>query len=167
MDQKNEISSYLESAALFALGILLFLFPLFMLTATTDAYTLPKQILLGGLTFLVILIFGVKSLLRGQVIIRRTPFDIPVLIFTIIVFASSVIATNKVDAIISFVPFFFSVLAFFAIVNTAKDKSSSLILAISLIAGGVVVSVLEVMSFLKIYVLPFAFTKFQLFNQRQ
>ncbi len=164
MENRNQISSYLESASLFGLGILLFLFPLFMLTATTDAYTLPKQILLGALTFLVILVFGIKSLIKGQVIIRRTPFDLPVLIFTAVVFISSILATNKSDSIISFVPFFFSILSFFAIVNTAKDKNSSLILATSLIAGGIVVSVLEVLSFLKIFVLPFAFTKFQLFN---
>lgn len=164
MEQKTEVSSYLESASLFGLGILLFLFPLFMLTATTDAYTLPKQILLGALTFLVVLFFGIKSLIKGQVIIRRTPFDIPVLLFTAAVLISSLLATNKADALISFVPFFFTVLAFFAIINTAKDKNSSLILATSLLAGGVVVSVLEVLSFLKIFVLPFAFTKFQLFN---
>ncbi len=135
-----------------------------MLTATTDAYTLPKQILLGALTFLVILVFGIKSLIEGQVIIRRTPFDIPILLFMTVVFISSVFATNKADSLISFVPFFFSILSFFAIVNTAKDKNSSLILATSLIAGGVVVSILEVLSFLKIFVLPFAFTKFQLFS---
>ncbi|MEK7559474.1 MAG: tetratricopeptide repeat protein [Patescibacteria group bacterium] len=164
MEQKNELSSYLESASLFGLGILLFLFPIFVLTVTTDAYTLPKQILLGGITLLVILVFGIKSLLKGQVIIKRTPFDIPVLLLTAVVLISSILATNKADALISFVPFFFSVLAFFAIVNIAKDKSSSLILATSLVAGAVVVSVLEVLSFLKIHVLPFAFTRFQLFT---
>lgn len=164
MEQKNQLFSYLESISLFALGILLFLFPLFMLTATTDAYTLPKQILLGSLTFLVILFFGIKSLMKGQVVIRRTPFDLPIIIFTAVVLISAVIATNKSDSLISFVPFFFSILSFFAIVNTAKDKNSALILATSLIAGGVVVSVLEVLSFLKIFVLPFAFTKFQLFS---
>ena len=64
----------------------------------------------------------------------------------------------------AFVPFFLSVLSYFAIINTVREKSSALLLATSLIAGAVVVSVLEVLTFFKIYVLPFAFTKTEVFN---
>ena len=73
MESKTPISSYIENASVFALAILFFLFPLFMLTATTDAFTLPKQIILGGVTLLIVILFGINSILKGQVIIKRTP----------------------------------------------------------------------------------------------
>lgn len=165
MDEpKTEFASYLENASLFLLGLLLLIFPFFLLTLTTDAFVLPKQILLGIAVLIILLIFGIKSLAKGQVVLRRTPFDLPIILFTLSVLLSSVFAVNRTDALISFVPFLFSILAFFAIVNTAKDKNSALLLVTSLITGACIVSVLSLLSFLKIYILPFSFAKFQIFN---
>lgn len=163
-ESKTELASYLENASLFILGLLLLIFPFFLLTLTTDAFVLPKQILLGAAVLIILLVFGIKSLARGQVVFRRTPFDLPIVLFTLSVLLSSVFAVNRADAFISFVPFIFSILAFFAIVNIAKDKNSALILITSLITGAGIVSVLSLLSFLKIYVLPFSFAKFQTFN---
>ena len=165
MDQsKTEIASYLENASLFLLGLLLLVFPFFVLTLTTDSFILPKQILLGGVTLLILILFGVKSLIRGQVIFRRTPFDLPILLFALSLLISSVFAVNRADAITSFVPFLFSALAFFVIVNTAKDKNSGLLLITSAITGAAILSILSLLSFLKIYILPFAFAKSQTFS---
>jgi len=161
---KTEFSSYLENASLFLLGLLLLIFPFFLLTLTTDAFILPKQILLGAAVLIILVVFGIKSLARGQVVLRRTPFDLPIVLFTLSVLLSSIFAVNRADAFISFVPFLFSVLAFFVIVNTAKDKNSVLLLATSLITGAGIVSILSLLSFLKIYILPFSFAKFQTFN---
>src|SRR3990167_9982836 len=88
----------------------------------------------------------------------------PILLFTLSLLVSSVFAVTRADALISFVPFLFSVLAFFAIVNTAKDKNSALLLVTSLLTGACIVSILSLLSFLKIYILPFSFAKFQTFN---
>lgn len=163
-ESKTEIVSYLENASLFLLGLLLLIFPFFLLTLTTDAFIFPKQILLGGVTLIILVLFGIKSLARGQVIFRRTPFDLPILLFALSLFISSAFAVNRADALVSFVPFLFSVLAFFAIVNIAKDKNSALLLITSLLIGAGIISVLSLLSFLKIYILPFAFAKFQTFN---
>ncbi len=163
-ESKIEIASYLENASLFLLGLLFLIFPFFLLTLTTDAFVLPKQILLGAIVLIILFIFGAKSLSKGQVVLRKTPFDLPILLFTLTLLASSAFAANKADALISFVPFFFSVLAFFAITNTAKNKNSVLLLATSLFTGAAIVSILSLLSFLKIYILPFPFAKFQTFN---
>lgn len=163
-ESKTEIASYLENASLFLLGLLLLIFPFFLLTLTTDAFVLPKQILLGIVVLVILVLFGIKSLARGQVVLRRTPFDLPIFLFTLSVLLSSIFAVNRADALISFVPFLFSILAFFAIVNTAKDKNSALLLITSLITGAGIVSVLSFLSFSKVYILPFAFAKFQTFN---
>ena len=163
-ESKTEIASYLEDVSLFLLGLLLLIFPFFLLTLTTDAFVLPKQILLGTVILTILLVFGIKSLVKGQVILRRTPFDLLILLFTLSLLVSSAFAVNRADALISFVPFFLSMLAFFAIVNTAKDKNSVLLLITSLLTGAGIVSILSLLSFLKIYVLPFSFAKFQTFN---
>ncbi|OGH37467.1 MAG: hypothetical protein A3B44_02525 [Candidatus Levybacteria bacterium RIFCSPLOWO2_01_FULL_38_21] len=163
-ESKTEIASYLENASLFLLGLLLLIFPFFLLTLTTDAFILPKQILLGAVVLIILVVFGIKSLSKGQVILRRTPFDLPILLFTLSLLTSSIFAVNRADALISFVPLLFSVLAFFAIVNTAKDKNSALLLITSLLTGAGIVSILSLLSFLKIYILPFAFTKSQTFS---
>ncbi|OGH23338.1 MAG: hypothetical protein A2958_00220 [Candidatus Levybacteria bacterium RIFCSPLOWO2_01_FULL_38_13] len=162
--EKGEIASYLENASIFLLGLLLLIFPVFMLTFTTDAFTLPKQILLGVVAFLVLLLFGVKSIIRGQVIVRRTPFDIPIFIFAAIVLLSSLFAVNKADSLTSFVTLFFVVLSYFAIVNSTKEKNAVFLLITSLLTGASIAGVLETLTFLKIFVLPFPFTKAQTFN---
>ena len=165
MDEpKTEIASYLGNASLFLLGLLLLIFPFFLLTLTTDAFVLPKQTLLGTAVLIILLVFGIKSLAKGQVVLRRTPFDLPIVLFTLSVLLSSIFAVNRADALISFVPLLFSVLVFFIVVNTAKDKNSVLLLIASLITGASIVSILSLLSFLKVYVLPFAFAKSQTFN---
>ncbi len=164
MESKKEFYSNLDNFSLYLLGILLLIFPISMLTITTDFYTLPKQIIFGAVVLLVIFLFGLKSLINGQVVIRRTPFDLPIFILTAVVLASSVFAVNRADSLISFVPFLFAVLSFFAIVNTAKGRNESLLLATALATGGVLVSILGILSFFKIYLLPFAFSKSQTFT---
>src|SRR3989344_582537 len=164
MESKDALASYIENVSLFAVGILLLLFPLFMLTITTDSFTLPKQILLGGVVFLILVLFGIKSLIKSQVVIRRTPFDLPLVLLVIVVLAYSLFAVNRADSLISFVTFLSAVLSFFVIVTTARDKNSPLLLATSLVVGGGLVSILGILSFFKIYLLPFAFAKSQLFT---
>lgn len=161
---KNEIISYLENATVFLLGVLLLLFPLVVTTTTTDPFIFPKQILLAGVALLSLLFFGIKIIANGHVVIRRTPFDLPIIIFTAIALLSSLFAVNKADSIISFVPLLFVLLTFFIIVNNAKEKNSVLFMTISLIGGACLLSVIGILSFLKIYVLPFEFTRVQSFT---
>jgi len=161
---KNEIISYLENASIFLLGILLLLFPVVVTTATTDAFIFPKQVMIAGIAFLSLLFFGIKIIASGHVVIRRTPFDLPIIIFTVIALLSSFFAVNKADAIISFVPLFFVILTFFIIVNNAREKNSVLFMSISIIGGACLLSIIGILSFLKIYILPFEFTRIQSFT---
>lgn len=164
MDSKKEFISYLEDLSLFILGITLLAFPLIILTATTDALTLPKQILLGVCVLTTILIFAVKALSEKKVVIRRTPFDAPVALFILAVLLSSVFAVNKLDSFQAFIPFLFSGFIYFVIVNTVKDRSSVNFMNASFVTGATVVAAVAILSFLKIYPLPFEFTRSQTFT---
>ncbi|MBI2594200.1 hypothetical protein HYW39_00720, partial [Candidatus Curtissbacteria bacterium] len=110
------------------------------------------------------ILFGIKALLVQAVRLRRTPFDLPVGLFGVATFLSAIFALNRYDSLISFVPFLFSIILFFLITNNVKRAKDVLFLKSGLIVGSIVISVITLLSYLKIYVIPFAFTKNQAFT---
>lgn len=164
MEQKNELLSYIHNISLFLLGVLFMVFPVIFTTITTNPIVLPKQVLLGAVVIILLALHTVKMLTERSVKLRRTPFDIPVLLLALFTFASSIFAVNRADALTAFVPYFFAILGFFLIVNIVKDKNSLLFLMFSLIVGSVLVSLSAVLSFFKIYILPFPGTQSQIFT---
>ena len=139
-------------------------FPVIFTTITTNPIVLPKQVLLGGVIIILLVLHTVKILTERSVKLRRTSFDIPVFLLALFAFASSALAVNRADALTAFVPYFFAILSFFLIVNIVKDKNSILFLMFSLIIGAVLLSLSGVLSFFKIYILPFPATHSQTFT---
>lgn len=164
MERKNEVSLYLQNISLVLLGILFLALPLIFTTITTDAFIIPKQILLAAITGVSLFLFGAKMISDRKVILRRTPFDLPLILLVIFVFLSSLFALNRYDSLIAFVPFLLSILAYFVIVNLIKNESSILFLLSSLVVGGFLLSILTILSFFKVYILPFKFTQIQNFT---
>ncbi|MDO8620991.1 MAG: hypothetical protein Q7R31_01785, partial [Candidatus Levybacteria bacterium] len=164
MENKNEIISYINSISTVLIGLLLFAFPLFVLTITTDAFILPKQILLGAVVFLIFILLGIKLIIEGFLKIRRTPFDGPVLLFTAAALFSAVVSVNRIDSLTAFVPLLLGVFAYFAIVNVAKEKSSLMFIISSFATGALAVSALSTLAFFKIYPLPYSFTHIESFT---
>ena len=139
-------------------------FPVIFTTITTNPTILPKQILLGGVVAILLVFQVVKMFAEKSVKLRRTSFDIPIFLLTLAAFFSSVFAVNRADAITAFIPYLFAVLGFYLIVNIAKDKNSLLFLMSSLIIGSVLISISGILSFFKIYILPFSETHIQTFT---
>ncbi len=103
-------------------------------------------------------------IVEGKIKIKGTPFDLPLLLFTVIIFISTVLSVNKYDAYIAFVPVLFAILSYFAIVNTNFTRKTLLILLGALVAGATISSVFAILSFFKIYILPYDFTHNQAFT---
>ncbi|OGH17980.1 MAG: hypothetical protein A3C22_00995 [Candidatus Levybacteria bacterium RIFCSPHIGHO2_02_FULL_37_10] len=164
MEQKNELLSYIHNISLFLLGILFIAFPVVFTAIATNPIVLPKQILLGGVIVILLILQGIKMLIEQSVRLRRTPFDIPILLMTVFAFFSAILAVNRADSLTAFIPYLFAILGFFLIVNIVKDKNSILFLMSSLIAGSVLLSLSAVLSFFKIYILPFSETHTQTFT---
>lgn len=164
MEQKNDTISYIQNISLVLLGVLFMAFPVIFTTITTNPIVLPKQVLLGTVVITLLVLAGIKMLVEKSVKLRRTSFDIPVLLLVIFAFASSIMAVNRADALMAFVPYFLAVLGFFLIVNIVKDKNSLLFLMFSIIIGAVLVSLSAILSFFKIYILPFPGTHSQTFT---
>ncbi len=164
MEQKSELNSYIQNISLFLLGVLFMAFPVIFTTITTNPIVLPKQVLLGGVVLVLLVFQVVKMFAEKSVKLRRTSFDIPVFLLALFAFFSSLFAVNKADALTAFVPYFFAILGFFLIINIVKDKNSLLFLMSSLIIGAVLLSISAVLSFFKIYILPFPGTHVQTFT---
>lgn len=163
-NSKNEILSYLENVSLFLLGVTFLAYPLLFTVMTTDAFALPKQILLAVSVTLSLIVLSIKMIVEGRIRLRTTPFDLPVLLFLIVAFLSSVFAVNRYDSLISFVPLFFAGLMFFVISNVIRGEKAILFSVTSLLLGTTVATLISVLSYFKLYVLPFQYTHTQAFT---
>lgn len=161
---KKGITSYLESASLFVVAILFVVFPLLFLSSTTDAFVLPKQLLLIGLTSIALVLFGVKTLFEGKLKLRTSPFDLPVGIFAVVTLLSAIFSINRYDALIAFTPLLFVMLLYFVVVNTVRTEKHLLFLLGALTLGASVSAILTIFSFFNIHLLPFVYAKSQAFT---
>src|SRR3990167_2900774 len=116
MENRN-YSLSLESLGVFILGFFLLIFPLFFLTLTTDAFILPKQVLLGLASGVGLFVVAIRAISLGSLRLRRTPFDLPLLLFGAAVLLSSFFSVNRMDSLIAYVPFIFLMMLFFSLVN--------------------------------------------------
>ncbi len=157
-ERKKEILSYIENVSLLMIGILFVLFPVFFLSFTTDAFVLPKELLLIILSSLALLIFGVKTLIDGKLRLRTSPFDIPMTLLIIISLLSAIFSADRYDALIAFTPLLFVGFLYFVIVNTVKNQKQLLFLLSTLTTGATISALLSIFSFFKIYLLPFSYT---------
>lgn len=161
---KKEFSLYLENISLFLTGGFLVLLPVLFLSSTTDAFVLPKQIALSVATGLLVIVFGIKTIVEGKLRLKNSPFDLPVLLFTIVVFLSAIFSRNRLDSLIAFMPLFFLALLYYGIVNLVRREKQLLFLMSALIAGTVLSSLVTILSFFKLYPLPFAYSHVQYFT---
>lgn len=161
---KRNVLSYFENMSIAVIGILFVLFPLLFLSTTTDAFVLPKQLLLIGLTSLALVLFAVRTLADGKLRLRTSPFDLPVALFIVIAFVSAILSVNRYDALIALTPLFFVGLLYFVIINTAKTEKQLLMLLGTLTLGATLSALITVSSFFNIYLLPFDYVKTQAFT---
>ncbi len=164
MEKKSGVVGLIGDAQLFLLGLLFIFFPLVFTSLTTNPLLLPKVALLALVVFILLLLSSLSLILEKSVKIRRTYFDIPIVLFLIIVFLSSIFAVNKADSLMAFVPLFFVILLYFLTVNKANDNNSLLFLISCLTLGGVILSIFSILTYFKIYILPIEATHSQGFS---
>src|SRR3990167_3649760 len=163
MEERNNSKS-LENAGVFILGLFLVLLPILFATISTDAFAIPKQALLGIVSAVGIFLVALRAVSSGILRIRRTPFDVPLLLFGIAGLLSSFFSVNRFDSLISFVPIIFGLMLFFSIINLARSEKSANFLNLCFLGGAAILSVFSLLSYFKIYILPFSFSKSQLFT---
>ncbi len=163
-ESKLEVINYIEKASVVILGLLFILFPLLFTNLTTDFFSLPKQAFLIFVTIVLLLLFGAKTLLLEKVSIRRTPLDLPIVLFILAILLSVVFSVARWDSFTNFVPLLFAGLLFFAITYNIKNEKSLIVLVSSLLAGGALLSLVSILSYFKVYIFQFDFTQAQTFT---
>lgn len=140
------------------------LFPLFFLTITTDFFTFPKQILIVGASLLLFILWGIKALVERKVSVLVNPLNIPVLIFATILVLSTFFSLSRQDALLQSLPVILLCVFFFTTINFIQDKSSFMIIVISLLIGTAISSILSILAYFNVFVLPFEAVRNQGFN---
>lgn len=160
----KEATGVISSVATILTATVCLVFPLFFLTLTTDYFTFPKQILIVFASLSLLILWGVKALAERKVTIQMNPLNIPVLIFAIILILSTFFSISKQDALIQSIPVLLLCVFFFTTVNFIQEKSSFMIVVLSLLVGTGVSALLSILASFNIFILPFEAVKNQGFN---
>ncbi len=122
---KRELKSYFSLISLGLIGLLLVLFPVFFLSSTTDAFILPKELLLISITTLAFLFFLIRTLIGTKLVLRTSPLNLPIALFTVVILLSAVFSQNRYDALIASAPIIFLSLLYFVTINVVLPTQVS------------------------------------------
>lgn len=161
---KKDIAVFIENITLVLISFTLFLLPVFFLINTTDFFVLPKQALIITATILSLILWSVKLILEKKTILISNPFTVPLVIFGVIVLLSAIFSQNRFDSLIQAVPLLCSMVLFFVIANTISNKKGFNMALSSLVAGTVAAALVSILSFFKIYILPYREIQSPVFN---
>lgn len=162
--KNNEGLSLINSIATIVIATVYLLFPLFFLTITTDFFTFPKQLLVIGAALLLFLLWGVKSLIEKKVTLLLNPLNLPVLLFGIVTILSAVFSPSFQESILQATPVALLCLFFLTTINFVQEKQTFTVVLTSLIIGSALSTLISILSYFKIYILPYTQTQTQEFN---
>lgn len=145
--------------------------PLFFLPTTTEFFEYNKFALLLTLTIAGYLLWALKMILSSRAVFTRTPIDLPIIIFLIIYFISSLTSLDQYISFFgyhtkiwpSFLPFAAVAAFFYLAVTNIKSKAQITTLLWLLILGTTVASLIAIFSYFGAYV-PIEFAKNRSFN---
>src|SRR5258708_34734471 len=96
---RNHLSAYLDYAITFLLFLVAGLTPLLFLNQTTEFYETPKLILLVVATILLLGLWTFSWIVKGKVVLTRTPLDAPLLILLVVILISTYFSITRYEAI--------------------------------------------------------------------
>lgn len=163
---RNTIAAYLDDAITFVLLLVAGLTPLLFLDKTTEFFESPKLIFLVLATLLLLGMWIFSWILKGKVIINKTPLDIPLLLLLGTVLVSTFFAPLKNIAIYgnfprvhgSAVSLITYILLYFVTVSNLKSLNKIKTFLYVLFGSVSLVAVLSILSFFHIY-LPISFAQ--------
>lgn len=148
------------------LATMLFL-PLIFWNLTTEFYETPKFIALALVIIVLLITWGVRLLGSGKVTLTRTPLDLPLIIFLLILIISTVFAPAQAVSIIGNMPRVSNgllasalyILLYFLLISNIKDAATVRRALYLMVVSAIVLSILSLLSFFGANVMPWGFTK--------
>ncbi len=154
-----------------------FLTPLLFSPLTTEFYETPKLLFLGTTVLLLITFWSISWILQGKVTFTRTPLDIPLLLFLIVVIASTFFSSSRYISFYgnfprvhgSTVSLILYILLYFIATSHLKSKAQIKTLIYAFITSTTIAAVISVLAYFGVYPLAtlvktLSFTKIVNFN---
>lgn len=162
----ERINIWLDTIFQVLVLLLVFLTSFLFLNQTTEFYEIPKLIALIGITGLLLIIWGLKTLVTGKLIITRTPLDLPLLLLLGVLIVSSFFAAAPYPAIFGNLPRVSGgliamatyIIAYFILVSNQKQTATKQTIYLLLISA-FILAALSILSYAGIHFLPFAWAK--------
>ncbi|MCK4919038.1 MAG: hypothetical protein KAS01_01495, partial [Candidatus Pacebacteria bacterium] len=102
-EKEKKISNILDGIIKWLLYILVFLLPIFVLPFTVEIFEFNKTILLFVISSLAFLLLVVKMILvQKRISILKTPLDIPIVIFILVVIISTIYSVDQTSSVLGF-----------------------------------------------------------------
>jgi O-antigen ligase len=163
---KNQLAAYVDNTITLLLLATAGITPLLFLNQTTEFYEIPKLIFLITITAIIILLWTFSWVIKGKVVITRTPLDIPLLILLVVVIISTYFSGSKYPAIYgnfpkvhgSAVAWVTYILLYFVTVSHLKNLIQVRSFLYVLYLSALAVAIVSLLAFFKLF-LPFEFTQ--------
>lgn len=163
---KQKISGYLDGAISLLLFAVAGLTPLIVFNQTTEFYEIPKLVFLISLTIVLLGLWIFSWIVKGKIVITRTPLDIPLLLLLASVIVSSFFSISKFSSIYgnfpnvhgSAVAWTAYILLYFIAASHLKSLSQIRNFLYVLYASATVIVIISLLSFFQLY-LPFDFAR--------
>lgn len=161
---RKKLTRNIESVLLGVWGIFFLVFPFIISPQTTENFILPKQIFTAIVVLLSLLLLAAKMVISERLRFRRTPFDVPIALFGLALLVSSLLSVNRFDALIAYTPVLLAIVGYYIVVNAVRKESAVVFILSAVVTSGVLLAIIAVFSYLKVYPLPLAFTHQQGFT---
>jgi len=163
---RNRLALYLDYVITFLLFLVAGLTPLIFFDQMTEFYEMPKMVFLVVTTVLLIGLWIFSWIVKGRIVLTRTPLDIPLLVLLVVVLISTYISPTRYEAIYgnfprvhgSAVSWVVYILLYFVTVSHLKDLTKIKMFLNVLYGSAVIVAALTLLAFFHAF-LPFDFAK--------
>lgn len=163
---RQQLTGYLDDVITALLLLVAGITPLLFLNQTTEFYDMPKLTLLVVSTILLFGLWIASWIVKGKIVITRTPLDIPLLIFMGTILVSTYFSTSRYSSIYgnfptvhgSAVAWVTYILLYFVTVSHLKNLGQIKTFLYVLYGSAVAVAAVSLMSFFHAF-LPFDFAK--------
>jgi len=147
-EDRGRPEEYLFRFLEFALLAVPLISPFVFLRSLYDYANMPQNVFILNSTLILISIYLFYSILKGELRLKRGPFNLPLIAFFIWSFISTLYAHNKYEAYFSWIPWGAVILYFFLSQSVLKDRKKILLIPKIIVFVGVFASIVGILQYL-------------------
>jgi tetratricopeptide (TPR) repeat protein len=169
--EKNIATKGLDMIINISIALVFFLVPVFFTNLTAQGVAFDKLVLFYFLALIGIVAWVTKGVVKGELNIKRTPLDIPIVALLIVFVVSTLLSINVKDSFLgaygssskSLIALIIFILFYYLVANNI-DKNKLKLYFWAIISSSSLVIVYSIFQVFGKFILPFQLTKFTAFN---